>query len=103
MTETSSPRRLRTVASPLHTWRKLPNAAKFVLYTRVSVQSIPVLLAVMFTFGWLNAEFMADVPLWLIVVGGCYLVAVLAASVAVCELHPDLNVRPRRPVEPLFW
>lgn len=104
MTEiSSSSHRLRSLASPLHTWRGLPNVAKFALYTRVSVQGIPVLLAATFMFGWLNQEFMAAVPWWLSIAGSCYLVAVLAVSVAVSELHPDWNVRPRRPVEPLFW
>lgn len=104
MTETTSaPRRIRNLVSPLKTWRGLPNAAKFVLYTRGSLQSMPVFMTLGFIFGLTSSEFTRELPPWLLLVGVAYAGLLTGLAVAVCELHPDLNTRPRAAVEPVFW
>lgn len=103
MTETTLvPRRIRHLASPLQTWRGLPSAAKFVLYTRVSLQSMPVFLALGYVFGLAGSEFAGQLPAWLTVLGIGYTGLLVVLAVTVCELQPNLNTRPRVAVEPVF-
>lgn len=93
---------LRRLARPRQTWRRLGGAAKFVLYTRLSIESLPP-----FTFLWMVVALVAannavGIPGWLAVLT-LLLIAVGAAwATAVLELQPDLNTRPRREVRPVY-
>lgn len=56
-----------------------------------------------FVFGLTSSEFTRELPPWLLLIGIAYAGLLTGLAVAVCELHPDLNTRPRAAVEPVFW
>lgn len=87
------------VMAPLNSWRKLPNLAKYTLYTRLSLQSIPVVLLLVYFLAVIaNAQSLDLSFLWLFVSG----LVLLVFTVLVYEFHPSLNSRPRRNVQPFF-
>lgn len=100
---TSTPTGLRTLTTPRKTWRLLGGASKFVVYTRVSLQSIPIAFLIGLLFPLSTASFLTGVSSeWRVLAFGyCAIVSIFA--LAVLELHPDLNTRPRRAVKPIFW
>lgn len=102
MTETNSSR-LENLITPLRMWRGLGGVDKYTLYTRLSLQSIPVAVALAYAVGLAGPESAIDqVAPWRLVVGSTYVIIMLLLALAVYELHPDLNVHQRRPVEPIF-
>ncbi|WP_231910886.1 sensor histidine kinase [Corynebacterium suranareeae] len=85
--------------APLNSWRKLPNLAKYTLYTRLSLQSIPVVLLLVYFLAVIaNAQSLDLSFLWLFISG----LVLLVFTVLVYEFHPSLNSRPRRNVQPFF-
>lgn len=102
MTETNSSR-LENLITPLRMWRGLGGVDKYTLYTRLSLQSIPVAVALAYAIGLAGPESAIDqVAPWRLMVGSTYVIIMLLLALAVYELHPDLNVHQRRPVEPIF-
>lgn len=105
MTETHSSThssRLENLLTPLHRWRGLGGVDKYALYTRVSMQLIPVAVILSYLVGTADFLSTADIPSWRLVVEGIYVVLLLIFPIMIFEVHPDLNTRHRRPVEPLF-
>ncbi|GAB3596395.1 Sensor histidine kinase DesK [Corynebacterium faecale] len=101
MTDTISAR-LDNLITPLHRWRGLGGVGKYALYTRVSLQLIPVSVALGYLVAVINAVPTMDIAPWRMVVGSGYILLLLAFAIGVFELHPDLNTRERRPVGPVF-
>lgn len=101
MTDTISAR-LNNLITPLHRWRGLGGVGKYALYTRVSLQLIPVSVALGYLVAVINAVPTVDIPPWRMAVGSGYILFLLAFAIGVFELHPDLNTRERRPVVSVF-
>lgn len=102
MTTAENPRTgLRGLITPRQTWRRLGGAAKFVLYTRLSIQSMPLVLLFWLVF-LLGAAADATLPAWLAVLAVIGGVVLSGLALAALELQPDLNTRPRRSVRPVF-
>lgn len=101
MTETHSSR-LENLLSPLHRWRGLGGVDKYALYTRVSMQLLPVVVILSYLVGTADFRSTADIPSWRMLVDGIYVALLLIFPILIFEVHPDLNTRQRRPVEPLF-
>src|SRR5699024_5461995 len=75
---------------------------KYALYTRVPMQLIPVAVILSYLVGTADFLSSAGIPSWRLVVEGIYVVLLLIFPIMIFEVHPDLNTRHRRPVEPLF-
>lgn len=98
----NTPTGIRGLITPRQTWRRLGGAAKFVLYTRISIQSLIVM-----SYGWMVVSLVivagnvglpaGSVALTVLGTGAVVILGVMAV-----ELQPDLNTRPRRPVRPVF-
>ena len=102
MSETISSR-LENLTTPLQLWRGLGGVDKYTLYTRLSLQSIPVAVALAYVIGMAGPEPVIDqVAPWRLVLGSVYMVIMLLLALAVYEFHPDLNAGHRRPVDPIF-
>lgn len=102
MTTAENPRTgLRGLTTPRQTWRRLGGAAKFVLYTRLSIQSMPLLM-VFWLLLILGAAADDAAPGWLAVLAVIGGVVLSGLALVNLELQPDLNTRPRRPVRPVF-
>lgn len=101
MTDTISAR-LNNLITPLHRWRGLGGVGKYALYTRVSLQLIPVSVALGYLVAVINAVPTVDIPPWRMAVGSGYILLLLAFAIGVFELHPDLNTRERHPVVSVF-
>lgn len=102
MNETTSSR-LENLITPLQLWRGLGGVDKYTLYTRLSLQSIPVVVAVAYVVGLAGPGSAIDqVTPWRLMAGSAYVVIMLILALAIYEFHPDLNTRQRRPVEPIF-
>ncbi|OKX82859.1 sensor histidine kinase [Corynebacterium glutamicum] len=88
------------VTAPLNSWRRLPNLAKYTLYTRVSLQAIPVVLLSAYFLGIVaNAGTLNPSFVWLL----GFSVILLIVTVLVYEYQPSLNSHPRRSVQPFFF
>ncbi|RNE48593.1 sensor histidine kinase [Corynebacterium alimapuense] len=90
--------RLNGLISPLRRWRGLDNVAKYASYTRISLQIIPVAVAI----GSLRAAAERQVFGWHIALTSSYVVGILVFVILVYQYHPDLNTEVKRPVEPIF-
>lgn len=69
MTDTISAR-LNNLITPLHRWRGLGGVGKYALYTRVSLQLIPVSVALGYLVAVINAVPTVDIPPWRMADGG---------------------------------
>lgn len=87
------------VMVPFKTWRGLPSLAKYTLYTRVSLQSTPVVLLCAYFFAVAANTGGFNLSFWVMFLGA---VVMLVFTVLVYEFHPSLNSRPRRNVQPFF-
>lgn len=100
---TSTPTGLRTLTTPRKTWRRLGGASKFVVYTRVSLQSMPIAFLIGLLFPLSTSSFLTGVSAGWRAAAFAYCAVVIIFAVGVLELHPDLNTRPRRSVKSIFW
>lgn len=94
---------LRSLSNPRRAWKRLGGASKYVLYTRVSLQSMPVLFLLLLLFPLLTSELREEVPAWGLGAAFIYFLVVTVFAVLALELQPQLNTRPRRAVGPVFW
>lgn len=90
------------VMAPINTWRGMPNLAKYTLYTRVSLQLVPVGLIFFFGLVIVGNASQLDTSVWVLVLGAVYFSILMVSAVLVNEFHPSLNTRPRRNVQPYF-
>ncbi|WP_080795845.1 sensor histidine kinase [Corynebacterium pacaense] len=86
---------------PLRTWRGLDAVTKLALYTRLSLQSAPIAVALVTVMAASGEKDLALDAFWRAVIAVFAVVAAVFAAVTF-ELHPDLNTRERRDVRPVF-
>ncbi|MDO5669331.1 MAG: histidine kinase [Corynebacterium sp.] len=84
---------------PVRSWRGLGRAAKFLLYTRLSIQFTVIALPLFFLLPAAGAE---SIPAWLLVLMVSVVLAAVTVSAVALELQPALNLEPRRDHRPWF-
>lgn len=88
---------------PRSEWNAADDANKFALYTRVSLHSMVIIFGVSFFLIPFarqredNFDPVSSTPIWF---AGALTVVMVALAVAVVELSPSLNIRPRRSAMP---
>lgn len=98
----SAVERFPRLTAPRRTWRAMSGGARYIAYTRISLQLIGVGMLLFTLLPLLSFPASRELPVPGLVVAGLLGLVSLGLMVAVLELHPDLNSRPRREVRPFF-
>lgn len=93
--------RMDGFAFPLRRWHGLDAVTKVALYTRVSLQSVPVAFAVVIPVTFFRNSDVVISPLLAVAISG-YVAVLALLAVITLELHPDLSTRERKSVIPIF-
>lgn len=88
-----------SLRNPVRSWRGLDGAAKFLLYTRWSIQTVVIFLPMFFLF---PAAGLDTIPGWGLALMVLATLIIVGVSVTALELQPALNHAPRRDHRPWF-